>query len=116
MSKYLVDIDTGEVFEWIANQWHCTGLYCSPQPFVMSELLALTTRCSAALKMDFEQEQKTGMLQPSGTRGGTTVILPPLPLMPEPEVYVQQLDADTQYEKKLRQGPNAGDINVHYRI
>ena len=61
----------------------------------MSELSALTTRCSAALKMDLEQEQQTSILQPSGTRGGTTVILPPLPMMPEPEAYVQQLDAMT---------------------
>ena len=95
MTKYLIDIDTGEVFGWIANQWRRTGLYCSPQPFVMSELSALTTRCSAALRMDLEQEQQTGILQQSGTRGGTTVILPPLPLMPEPEAYVQQLDAMT---------------------
>ena len=94
-TKYLVDIDTREVFGWIANQWRCTGLYCSPQPFVMSELSALTTRCSAALKMDLEQEQQTSILQPSGTRGGTTVVLPPLPLMPDPEAYVQQLDAMT---------------------
>ena len=61
----------------------------------MSELLALTTRCSAALEMDLEQEQQTSILQPSGKRGGTTVILPPLPLMPEPEAYVQQPDAMT---------------------
>ena len=94
-TKYLVDIDTGEVFGWIANQWRRTGLYCSPQPFVMSELSALTTRCSAALEMDLEQEQQTSILQPSGKRGGTTVILPPLPLMPEPEAYVQQSDAMT---------------------
>ena len=95
MTKYLIDIDTGEVFGWIANQWRRTGLYCSPQPFVMSELSALTTHCSAALEMDLEQEQQTSILQPSGKRGGTTVILPPLPLMPEPEAYVQQLDAMT---------------------
>ena len=94
-TKYLVDIDTGEVFGWIANQWRHTGLYCSQQPFVMSELSPFTTRCSAALEMDLEQEQQTSILQPSGTRGGTTVILPPLPLMPEPEAYVQQLDAMT---------------------
>ena len=94
-TKYLLDIDTGEMFGWIANQWRRTGLYCSPQPFVMSELSALTTCGSAALKMDLEQEQQTSILQPLGTRGGTTAILPPLPLMTEPEAYVQQLDAMT---------------------
>ena len=39
-TRYLVDIDTGEVFGWITNQWHHTGLYCSPQPFIVSELMA----------------------------------------------------------------------------
>ena len=94
-TKYLVDIDTGEVFGWIANQWRRTGLYCSPQPFVMSELSMLTTRCVAALKMDLEQEEQTTVLQLPRTRGENTVMLPPLPLMPEPEAYVQQLDAMT---------------------
>ena len=94
-TKYLVDIDTGEVFGWIANQWRRTGLYCSPQPFVMSELSVLTTRCGAALKMDLEQEEQTTVLQLPRTRGENTVMLPPLPLMPEPEAYVQQSDAMT---------------------
>ena len=94
-TKYLVDIDTGEVFGWIANQWRRTGLYCSPQPFVMSELSMLTTRCGAALKMDLEQEEQTTVLQLPRTKGENTVMLPPLPLMPEPEAYVQQLDAMT---------------------
>ena len=94
-TKYLVDIDTGEVFGWIANQWRRTGLYCSPQPFVMSELSTLTTRCGAALKMDLEREEQMTVLQLQRTRGENTVMLPPLPLMPEPEAYVQQLDAMT---------------------
>ena len=94
-TKYLVDIDTGEVFGWIANQWHRTGLYCSPQPFVMNELTALTIRCCTALKMDLEQEQQTGVIQLSRARGDNIVILPPLLLMPEPDAYVQQLDAMT---------------------
>ena len=94
-TKYLVDIDTGEVFGWITNQWHCTGLYCSPQPFKVSELTALTTHCCAALKMDLEQEQQTSVIQLPRARGDNTVILPPLPLMPEPDAYVQQSDTMT---------------------
>ena len=45
--------------------------------------------------MDLEQEQQTGVIQLSRMRGGNTTILPPLPLMPEPDVYVQQSDAMT---------------------
>ena len=94
-TKYLVDIDTGEVFGWITNQWRHTGLYCSPQPFIVSELMALTTHCCAALKMDLEQEQQTSVIQLPRARGDNTVILPPLPLMPELDAYVQQSDVMT---------------------
>ena len=109
MTKYLVDIDTGEVFSWIANQWRRTGLYCSPQPFIMSELTALTTLCCAALKMDLEQEQQTSVIQLSRVRGDSIVILPPLPLMPEPDAYVQQLDAMTPNVRRnyVRDGTQA---------
>ena len=94
-TKYLVDIDTGELFGWIANQWRRTGLYCSTQPFVISELTAMTTCCSAALQMDLEQEQQTSVIQLSGEGRQNTTQLPPLPLMPEPEAYVTQSDAMT---------------------
>ena len=94
-TKYLVDIDTGEVFGWITNQWRRTGLYCSPQLFIVSELMALTTHCCAALKMDLEQEQQTSVIQLPRARGDNAVILPPLPLMPAPDAYVQQSDVMT---------------------
>ena len=90
-TKYLVDVETGELFGWIANQWRRTGLYCSAQPFVLSELTAMTTRCSAVLRMDLEQEQQTSVIQLSG-EARNKVQLPPLPLMPEPEAYVIQVD------------------------
>ena len=92
-TKYLIDIDTGEVFGWIADQWRRTGLYCSSQPFVISELTAMTTRCSAALQIDVEQEQQTKVIQLAGAGKTNTTLLPPLPLLPEPDVYVQHGDA-----------------------
>ena len=94
-TKYLVDIDTGKLFGWIANQWRRTGLYCSTQLFVISELTAMTTRCSAALQMDLEQEQQTSVIKLSGEGRQYTAQLPPLPLMPEPKAYVTQPDAMT---------------------
>ena len=90
--KYLVDVETGKLFGWIANQWWRTGLYCSTQPFVLSELTAMTTRCSAVLRIDLEKEQQTSVIQLSGEAGANKVQLPPLPLMPEPEAYVTQID------------------------
>ena len=92
-TRYLIDIDTGEVFGWIADQWRRTGLYCSSQPFVISELTAMTTRCSAALQIDVEQEQQTRVIQLTGVGKANTIPLPPLPLLPEPDVYVQHEDA-----------------------
>ena len=94
-TRYLIDIDTSEVFGWIANQWCHTGLHCLPQPFVISKLTAMTTRCSTALQMDFEQEQQTNVVQLPGAGRPNTVTLPPLPLMPEPDAYVQQMDVMT---------------------
>ena len=94
-TKYLVDLDTGEMFGWIANQWRQTGLYCSTQPFVIKELTARMTRCSEALRMDLEQEQQTRVIQLSNEEGRATTPLPSLPMMPEPDVYVLQPDAMT---------------------
>ena len=89
-TRYLVNLDTGELFGWISHEWHRTGLYCLTQPFIISELTALTTRCSDALQMDLEQEQQTSVVQLAGRPN--TIQLPPLPLMPEPEAYMQQID------------------------
>ena len=94
-TRYLIDIDSGEVFGWVANQWRRTGLYCSSQPFVISELMAMTTRCSAALQMDMEQEQQTSVIQLIGGQRTNTTSPPPLPLLPEPEAYVQHSDMMT---------------------
>ena len=92
-TRYLIDIDSGEVFGWVANQWRRTGLYCLSQPFVISELMAVTTRCSAALQMDMEQEQQTSIIQLGQRTNATSP--PPLPLLPEPEAYVQHSDVMT---------------------
>ena len=94
-TRYLIDIDTGEVFGWITNQWHHTGLYCSSQPFVISELMALATWCGAALQIDLEQEQQTSVIQLAGGERTNSIPLPPLPLLPKPDAYVQHSDTMT---------------------
>ena len=94
-TRYLIDINTGEVFGWITNQWRRTGLYCSSQPFVISELTALTTHCGAALQIDLEQEQQTSVIQLAGGERTNSIQLPPLPLLPEPDAYVQHGDTMT---------------------
>ena len=94
-TKYLVDLDTGELFGWIVNQWRHTRLYCSAQPFVIRELTAMTTRCSEALRMDLEQEQQMSVVQLSSEGRQNTTDLPSLPMMPEPGAYVTQPDVMT---------------------
>ena len=53
----------------------------------------MTTRCSAALQIDVEQEQQMRVIQLTGVGKANTILLPPLPLLPEPDVYVQHEDA-----------------------
>ena len=36
---YLVDLETGEVFGFVQQQWRRTGFYCSNQPFAVNELM-----------------------------------------------------------------------------
>ena len=36
---FLVDLETGEVFAYIRQQWRRTGLYCSSKPFVINDLI-----------------------------------------------------------------------------
>ena len=36
---FLVDLETGEMFAYIQQQWRRTGLYCSDKPFVINDLI-----------------------------------------------------------------------------
>ena len=36
---FLVDLEMGEMFAYIRQQWRQTGLYCSNQPFVINDLI-----------------------------------------------------------------------------
>ena len=36
---FLVDLETGEMFAYIRQQWRRTGLYCSNKPFVINDLI-----------------------------------------------------------------------------
>ena len=94
-TKFLIDIDTGELFGWVKNQWHRTGLHCSTQPFVIKDLTTLTAHGAATLQMDLEQEQQTSVVQLSGVQKRNAISLPPLPLLLELEAYVEQPDTMT---------------------
>ena len=36
---FLVDLETGEMFAYIRQQWRQAGLYCSSKPFVINDLI-----------------------------------------------------------------------------
>ena len=36
---FLIDLETGEVFAYIQQQWRRAGVYCSSQPFLVNELM-----------------------------------------------------------------------------
>ena len=36
---FLVDLETGEMFAYIQQQWRRAGLYCSNKPFVIKDLI-----------------------------------------------------------------------------
>ena len=37
---FLVDLETGELFAYIRQEWRRAGLYCSNQPFVVNDLVS----------------------------------------------------------------------------
>ena len=76
----------------------------------------MTTHCSAALQIDVEQEQQTRVIQLAGTGKANAIPLPPLPLLPEPDVYVQHEDAMSLNMRRNCQRPNTGSLDVYFGI
>ena len=92
---FLVDMDTGGLFTFVQQQWRRTGLFCSGQPFAITELMEKFERLEQIMQAELEAEQQTIGRTPSRFE-----VPPPLPMMDEPEVYVIQPDAmDTNMPK-----------------
>ena len=89
---FLVDMDTGEMFTFAQQQWRCTGLFCSNQPFAISQLMNKVERLGQIMQAELEVKQRTPVM----SLGRTPVqfeVPPPLPMMDELEVYVILSDA-----------------------
>ena len=89
---FLVDMDTGELFAFVQQQWRCTGLFCSGQPFAITQLMEKVKRMGQIMQAELEAEQQTPVMS-IGRTPGQFEVPPPLPVMDEPEVYVIQPDA-----------------------
>ena len=88
---FLVDLETGEVFAYIWQQWRRTGLYCSDKPFVINDLIPKVERQGQAVWAELEAEDQTPLVNIRRLPGRFEVP-PPLPVMDEPAVYVLHPD------------------------
>ena len=87
----MVDLETGEVFGHIQQQWRRAGLYCSNQPFMIKELMHKVERNGQAMQAELEAEQQTPLMEVRRTPGQFEVP-PPLPVMDNPDVYILHPD------------------------
>ena len=88
---FLVDLETGEMFAYIRQQWRRAGLYCSNQPFVINDLIPKVERHGQVMCAELEAEQQTPLVDIRRSPRHFEVP-PPLPAMDKPEVYVLHPD------------------------
>ena len=88
---FLVDLEMGEVFAYIQQQWRRAGLYCSNQPFVVNDFIIKVEHHGQAMWAELEAEQQTPLVD---IRRSNQFAVPPLlPAMDEPDIYVLHPDA-----------------------
>ena len=88
---FLVDLETGEMFAYIQQQWRRTGLYCSNQPFVINDLIPKVERHGQVMWAELEAKQQTPLVDIRRSPRHFKVP-PPLPAMDEPAIYVLHSD------------------------
>ena len=88
---FLVDLETGEMFAYIQQQWRQAGLYCSNQPFMVNDLISKVERHVQVMWAELEAEQQTPLVDIR--RSPRQFDVPPLlPAMGEPAVYILHPD------------------------
>ena len=88
---FLVDLETGEMFAYIRQQWRRSGLYCSNQPFVINDLIPKIERHGQVMWAEYEAKQQTPLVDIRRSLRCFEVP-PPLPAIDEPAVYVLHPD------------------------
>ena len=113
---FLVDLEMGEMFAYIRQQWRRAGLYCSNQPFVINDLIPKVERHGQVMWVELEVEQQTPLVDIRRSPRHFEVP-PPLPAMDESAVYVLHPDVmQVNTRKKLREGQNVSYPHIHFRI
>ena len=82
---FLVELETGEMFAYIQQQWRQTGLYCSNKPFMIKDLIPKLERHGQVMWTELEAEQQTPLVDIRRSPGRFEVP-PQLPAMDEPAV------------------------------
>ena len=88
---FLVDLEMGEMFAYIQQQWRRAGLYCSNKPFVINDLITRVERQGQDMWAELEAEDQTPLVNIRRSPGRFEVP-PPLPAMDEPAVYILHPD------------------------
>ena len=88
---FLVDLETGEMFAYIQQQWRRTGLYCSNKPFVINNLIPKVERQGQAMWTELEAEDQTPLVNIRRSPGRFEVP-PPFPAMDQPAMYILHPD------------------------
>ena len=88
---FLVDLEMGEMFTYIRQQWRRSGLYCSSKPFIINDLIPKVERQGQAVWAELETEDQTSLVNIRRSPGRFEVP-PPLPMRDEPAVYVLHPD------------------------
>ena len=88
---FLVDLETGEMFAYIRQQWRRSGLYCSSKPFVINDLIPKVERQGQTVWAELDPEDQTPLVNIRRLPGRFKVP-PPLPAMDEPAVYILHPD------------------------
>ena len=87
----LVDLETGEMFAYIRQQWRRAGLYCSNQPFVINDLIPKVECHGQVMWAELEAEQQIPLVDIRRSPRHSKVP-PPSPAMDEPAVYILHPD------------------------
>ena len=113
---FLVDLETGEMFAYIRQQWRRTGLYSSNKLFVINDLITKVERQGQAMWAELEAEDQTPLVNVRRSPGRFEVP-PPLPAMDEPAVYVLHSDVmQVNTREKLCERQNASRSDIRFRV
>ena len=86
-----MNIETGEDFAYLRQQWRRTGLYCSNQLFPRDDFFVRIKRNGHAMQVELENEKQTSLVDVRRTPSQFERPQP-LPAMDDPAVYVLHLD------------------------